>query len=70
MENNKKISFEEMRGGLLIKNKTKKGYLIAHLYDGIDISKRMIYHRGTVQKGIAQTITTQISVGVVVLDER
>ena len=41
-----------------IKNATKKGYLIAHDGDGIDISSRMKYHRGTVQKGITQTLTT------------
>lgn len=43
---------------LLIKNATKKGYLEAHEGDGIDISSRMDTHRGTVQKGMAQTITT------------
>lgn len=45
-------------GGLPIKNATKLGYLIAHEGDGIDISKRMSTHRGTVQKGMAQTIKT------------
>lgn len=40
-----------------IKNKTKQGYLEATEGDGIDISTRMQYHRGTVQKGKAQTIT-------------
>ena len=44
---------------LLIKNATKKGYLEAELGDGIDISSRMETHRGTVQKGKAQTLTTQ-----------
>lgn len=43
---------------LLIKNATKKGYLEAKEGDGIDISSRMEDHRGTVQKGKAQTITT------------
>lgn len=43
---------------LLIKNKTKKGFLEAEDGDGIDISSRMEYHRGTVQKNKAQTITT------------
>lgn len=43
---------------ILIKNATKKGYLEAENGDGIDISGRMVYHRGTVQKGKAQTITT------------
>jgi DNA (cytosine-5)-methyltransferase 1 len=41
-----------------IKNATNKGYLEAELGDGIDISSRMEYHRGTVQKGKSQTITT------------
>lgn len=43
---------------ILIKNKTKKGYLEAELGDGVDISSRMEHHRGTVQKGMAQTLTT------------
>ena len=51
-----------------IKNATKKGYLEAEEGDGIDISSRMEYHRGTVQKGKAQTITTQGSGGVVIND--
>lgn len=53
---------------ILIKNATKKGYLEAEIGDGIDISTRMESHRGTVQKGKAQTITTMggENVGVVV----
>ena len=53
---------------ILIKNATKKGYLEAEVGDGIDISTRMETHRGTVQKGKAQTITTMggENVGVVV----
>ena len=51
-----------------IKNATKKGYLEAEYGDGIDISGRMEYHRGTVQKGKAQTITSQA--GGVVVNER
>ena len=43
---------------ILIKNATEKGYLEATDGDGIDISSRMEYHRGTVQKGKAQTLTT------------
>ena len=43
---------------IAIKNATKKGYLKAHEGDGVDISSRMEAHRGTVQKGKAQTITT------------
>lgn len=41
-----------------IKNATKKGYLEAEVGDGIDISSRMQYHRGTVQKGMSQSLTT------------
>ena len=41
-----------------IKNATKKGYLEATDGDGIDISSRMEYHRGTVQKGKTQTLST------------
>lgn len=53
-----------------IKNATKKGYLEAELGDGIDISSRMEHHRGNVQKGKSQTITTMggENVGVVVND--
>lgn len=43
---------------VLIRNATKKGYLEAEEGDGIDISTRMEYHRGTVQKGKTQTLTT------------
>lgn len=49
-----------------VKNATKKGYLEATDGDGIDISSRMEHHRGTVQKGKAQTLTTQCDRGVVV----
>lgn len=53
-------------GGLLIRNATKKGFLEAENGDGIDISTRMESHRGNVQKGKAQTLTTQCDRGVVV----
>lgn len=49
-----------------IKNNTKKGYLEATDGDGIDISSRMEHHRGTVQKGKAQTLTTQCDRGVLI----
>ena len=51
-----------------IKNATKKGYLEATVGDGIDISSRMQHHRGNVQKGKSQTITTMggENVGVLV----
>lgn len=53
---------------MLIKNATKEGFLEANEGDGVDINSRMEYHRGTVQKGIAQTLTTGggNDVGVVV----
>lgn len=65
-ESNETFILVKNGGGLPILNNTKKGYLIAHEGDGIDISSRMRHHRGTVQKGISQTITTQINVGVLV----
>lgn len=43
---------------LLIKNATEQGYLQAECGDGVDISSRMQYHRGTVQKGLSQTLNT------------
>ena len=43
---------------LPIKNATKKGYLDAYEGDGINISSRMKYQRGNVQKESIQTITT------------
>lgn len=55
---------------LAIKNATKKGYLEATDGDGIDISSRMEHHRGTVQKGKSQTLTTQCEVGVINSDLR
>jgi len=57
-------------GMILIKNANSKGYLEARAGDGVDISSRMEYHRGTVQKGKAQTLTTQCDGGVVVNDLR
>lgn len=55
-------------GGVAIKNNNSKGYAIAKIGDGIDISSRMQHHRGTVQKGMSQTLDTQCNVGVI--DER
>lgn len=52
-------------GGVAIKNNNSKGYAIAQSGDGIDISSRMKHHRGTVQKGMSQTIKTQCEVGVI-----
>lgn len=56
---------------IAIKNATKKGYLNAKEGDGIDISTRMETHRGTVQNGLAQTLSTKggENVGVVVKAE-
>ena len=60
---------ESNRGGIPIVEATKKGYKVAQDGDGVDISGRMQYHRGTVQKGLAQTLKTDCDVGVVVEDE-
>lgn len=50
-----------------IKNNNAKGYLEATDGDGVDISGRMEHHRGTVQKGKCQTLTTGgADVGVVI----
>ena len=59
-------------GMILVKNATKKGYLEATEGDGVDISSRMEYHRGNVQKGKAQTLSTMggENVGVVSGDLR
>ena len=58
--------YKQHRGNiLLIKNATKQGYLEAEEGDGIDISSRMEYHRGTVQKGKVQTLNCGGGYGVV-----
>lgn len=56
-------------GGIPIVEATKKGCKVAHDGDGVDIGGRMKSHRGTVQKGLAQTLKTDCDVGVVVEDE-
>ena len=56
-------------GGIPIVEATKKGYKVAHDGDGVDIGGRMKSHRGTVQKGLSQTLKTDCDVGVVVEDE-
>lgn len=43
---------------IFVKNATKQGYLEATEGDGINISSRMKYQRGNVQKDSIQTITT------------
>ena len=50
---------------IAIKNNNSKGFAIAESGDGIDISSRMQHHRGTVQKGLSQTLDTQCNVGVI-----
>ena len=57
---------------IAVENATQQGYLLAEEGDDIDISTRMQYHRGTVQKGKAQTITCMggENIGVVVQDEK
>jgi DNA (cytosine-5)-methyltransferase 1 len=60
--------FSENKNILKIKNANSKGYLEASEGDGVDISSRMEYHRGTVQKDKIQTLDTMggESKGVVV----
>ena len=62
------ILLKEVNPKLFIKNNNSKGYLEATEGDGIDISARMEYHRGTVQKGKSQTLTRTggADIGVVV----
>lgn len=60
----------DLKNYLKIKNATKQGYLEAYEGDGIDISSRMHHHRGTVQKGMIQTLDTQATKGVVVKGEK
>ena len=57
---------------LAVKNATKKGYLEAREGDGVDISSRMKYHRGTVQKESTQTITTKggNDIGVIIKENK
>ena len=59
-------------GVVLIKNATKQGYLEAEEGDGIDISSRMEYHRGIVQKESTQTITTKggNDIGVIIKENK
>lgn len=52
-----------------IKNATKDGYLLAEDGDGVNISSRMEYQRGNVQKGMCQTLNTSGQGGVVVMDQ-
>lgn len=52
-----------------IKTANSTGYINAYEGDAIDISSRMQWHRGTVQKQRSLTIDTQCMIGVVVKDE-
>lgn len=61
---NEPIKAERERERVPIKNCTRLGYLLAEDGDGIDISPRMKYHRGTVQRGMSLTIKTSCDVGV------
>ena len=64
-------SMKLIKESIPIKNATDLGYLNAEEGDGVDISGRMQYHRGTVQKGRTQTLTHTggADIGVVVKDE-
>ena len=56
---------------ILIKNATKKGYLIAEEGDGIDTAyPESKTRRGRVQKNMAHTITTDDSKGVIIQKPR
>lgn len=56
---NEEYDYSKSKGKIIkIKNATAKGYLEATDGDGIDISSRMEYHRGTVQKDKTQTLST------------
>ena len=56
-------TLDTMQGGwrqpcILVKENNKAGYKVAYEGDGINISSRMKYQRGNVQKQSCQTITT------------
>lgn len=56
-------------GFFYVKNATTLGYLIAEVYDGVDLSYMgQNTRRGRVQKGMSQTITCAGNLGVVVYD--
>lgn len=64
------IAEDSKDDSIKIRNATEKGYLLAKEGDGVDISTRMQYHRGTVQSKSCQTIATMggENVEVVVAD--
>ena len=51
---------------MAIKENNAKGYKVAHVGDGVNLSNRMKHQRGNVQRGSIQTLKTQIEIGVVV----
>ena len=51
-----------------IKNRTKKGYLMASDGDGIDLGLHRKNHRGTVKHGVSHTIKTEIDCGVIEIE--
>ena len=55
----------QWRGGVLVKDSTKKGYAIAYDGDGIDLGLNRANHRGTVKKGLSHTLKTEIDCGVI-----
>ena len=57
------------RERVMIKENNLLGYKYAYEGDGINISSRMEYQRGNVQKDSCQTLKTNIEIGVVVKDE-
>lgn len=59
----------DLRYLIAINCANSKGYALATDGDGIDISGRMRFHRGTVQKGMTQTITTMGGNDVGVMEE-
>ena len=63
-------NLKEVIPNLKVKNNNSKGYLEAAEGDSVDISGRMQYHRGTVQKQKAHTLTGAggVDIGVVVND--
>lgn len=66
-------SFDSDYAFIQIINATKQGYLEAEEGDGVDISTRMKHHRGTVQKGKSQTLSTMgggENQGVVIANEQ
>lgn len=70
-------TLDTMQGGwrqpcILVKENNKAGYKVAHEGDGINISSRMKWQRGNVQKQLCHTITTSSGNdrGVVTTDYR